>query len=110
MPFWPGSLSFSSITRSLWHLRHTATTLSRKVRDLGSLAFRMSCLPWQSGHPAASLTPLARPWPWVLPAYDLAASGWHLPHETRSSLPCDGLASAWHVVHVPFPWTEARYA
>src|SRR5512143_277480 len=110
MTCWPGSLYFSSIARSLWHLRHTATMFSLKVRDLGSFDFRMSCLPWQSAHPATSVAPLARSLPWVLPAYDFAASAWHLAHDTCASLPWEAFASAWHVVHVPFPWIESRYA
>jgi hypothetical protein len=108
--FSSGRSYLSSITRSSWHSRQTPTMLSRNVRAIGSCTLRMSCLPWQSPHPGTSRFPFARAIPWVLWAYDFAASVWHRPHETGDSLPCGALASTWHAVHAAFPWVDDRYA
>ncbi len=59
----PGSLAFATYASLPWHAAQVASRLAWLVRDAGSLDRRMSCVPWQSVHDAASDLPSARALP-----------------------------------------------
>src|SRR4249919_2171829 len=74
------------------------------VREAGSLARRMSCVPWQSVQVAATLLPLLRDVPCTVPLYSFTACSWQVAQLTGFSLSACGILSAetsvWQSVHL----------
>src|SRR5450631_1453713 len=92
-------LRMNSVSTAWWHFPHVPGTLNLKIDDLGSLAARISCAPWQSVHTAAPSLPAATARPCTLCWYDM--KGWALCPLASITNFCE-----WHCPHVAgtFAW------
>src|SRR3954452_21953082 len=92
----------------VWHFAQVSGMRRWYVRDFGSDFGRMSCVPWQSVHHGAPLTPLAREGAWPLALLSFTASAWHCAQSGRFGAGSCGnaLTSAWQPVHSMGAWTE----
>ena len=109
-----GSLPLAIVASSPWQREQVASTLAWFVRDAGSFARRMSCVPWQSVQVAATVLPPLRDLPWTVPLYSLTGCSWQVAQFDRLQLLgvrdlVRGHVGMWQSVHLRLrpPCTDA---
>src|ERR1035437_4814390 len=109
---WGFFIWYSSVSPGLlWHLAQVPGRFSLKTGDAGFLGESMACEPWQSQQLAAPEAPILWLTPWMLAAYCLTGSWWHLTQvggcaSTLSSR-CLDVMSAWQSRQASVLWRVA---